>query len=132
MSITINITDPRHLAGIQAAYAATIPSDPEQEPPYTDAQHYAQATMEQAAESWRGMFGPDRVLSSEFLLRCTSAEFAGITAAAQSDQIVAGLLARIRSEQYVWLASEEVQQGLGYLVHAGLLTPERAAEVLAY
>lgn len=128
--ITATLTNKRHLAAATAAYQATIPA--EGDPPYASVDAYVQAAMERVAESWRNTTGADRISTAEFLMRFTPAEFAVLKAAAVSDPIAAGLMARLSSEPHVWLWSDEAQQGIGYLVAAGLLTSERGEAVLAY
>lgn len=123
--IQVTITSKRQLAGIAAAAAAST-----EEAPVTPEQ-YLQRVVEAAAESYRDHFAVDRITSSDFILRLAP-EFAAITAAAATDEVIAGFITRVRSEAFVWLASDEVQQGAAYLVAANLLTQQRADEVLAY
>lgn len=125
MSISIEITDIRQLAGITSA---RINAGQEVQ---TD-QEFLQETVEQMTLSWRDEFIPDRISSSDFLLRCTPSEFGAVMSAAESDPLIAGLIDRIRNEPYVWLASNEVQQAMGYLVVIGILTEARAGEIASF
>ena len=94
MPITVTLTNPRHIAGATASYAATIPPAPPegQEPtpaPYADVTAYVQAAIERVAASWADTTGVDQISVGGFVLRFTGAEFAAITAAAGTDANVA-------------------------------------------
>jgi hypothetical protein len=52
MTITVSLTNPRHIAGATAAYIATIPADPEATPLYASVEAYVQAAIERVADSW--------------------------------------------------------------------------------
>jgi len=135
--ITVSLTNPRHIAAATAAYSATIPPAPPegQEPtpaPYADVTAYVQAAIERVADSWVESTRVDQIGVGEFVLRFTGAEFAAITAAAGSDANVAAILATLRARDSVRLGSADAVNGIAYLVAAGLLMAERAAEVLHY
>jgi hypothetical protein len=123
--ITVNITSDRQIAGVEAAAAAASTEDA----PVT-AQEYLQRIVEGACESYRDTFAVDRITSSDFIFRFTAAEFAGLNAS--SDPIVQGFIAQVKSEPFIWLGSDEAQQGMGYVVMQGLLTQARADAILAY
>lgn len=128
--ITVNITNKRHIAAATAAYIATIPADGE--PPYESVESYVQSALERVADSWVETTKVDQISVGEFVLRFTGAEFAAITAAADSDANVAAILATLRARDSVRLWSVDAINGIAYLVAAGLLTSERGAEVLHY
>ena len=142
--ITVTITDPIQLLGAsaaaaradadaRAAYLSAHPADPEATgyTPVT-AQTYLQQRVEGMCRGYRDDLGPDRVTSSEFLLRFAPAELAAILTAAGADPVAAAMKERLTSSAFVWLASAEVQQAMAYCVAGGLLTPERMAAILAY
>lgn len=118
--ITVNITPPRQLAGITAV-ATSVGQEP---------QEYFQRVVEGAAESYRDQFFADRVTASEFILRFTDEEKAAITRS--TDEIVIGFMDRVKSEPYVWLASDEVVNSIEYLVSQNLITQERSTIILQY
>jgi len=122
--ITLTITDKRLLAGVDA-------NKGQNEPDQT-AEQYMQAWLDQIVDSWAVAHRIGIVSSGDYVLRFTPDENAAIGAAAQTDEIVAGALARVRAVQDVVLYSDEVVQGVGYLVAQGLLTQARADEILAY
>jgi len=132
MPITVTLTNPRHIAAATAAYAATIPADPEATPPYASVDAYVQAALERVADSWVETTKVDQISVGEFVLRFTGPEFAAITAAAANDANVAAILATLRARESVRLWSVDAVNGIAYLVTAGLLTAERGAEVLHY
>lgn len=137
MTITVTLTNPRHIAGATAAYLATIPTqpDPPAEPtptPYASVEAYVQASLERVADSWVESTKVDQISVGDFVLRFTGAEFASITSAAANDANVANILATLRARDSVRLGSPDAVNGIDYLVSVGLLTPERGAEVLHY
>lgn len=132
--ITATLTNKRQIAAVTAAYIATIPTT---DPPTTvgtggSVEGFVQLALERYAEQMRDSTAPDRISTAEFLMRFTASEFAALKTAGTSDQIAAGLMARLSSEPHVWLGSDEAQQGVGYLVATGLLTADRGAAVLHY
>jgi hypothetical protein len=134
--ITVVIDNAVREAGIAAAaaaYNAALPAPPEGETPATlTPEQYAQMVMDGAAESYVRQFKVGTISSGEYVLRFTAAENAAITAAAETDPLIAGLLARVRESAEVVLYAPEVVQGVGYLVAQSLLTQARADAILAY
>lgn len=130
--ITATLTNARHIAAANAAYAATIPTDPDVPQPYPSVDAYVQAAIERVADSWVESTRVDQISVGEFVLRFTGSEFAAITAAAGSDANVAAILGTLRARDSVRLGSVDAVNGIAYLVAAGLLTSERGAEVLHY
>jgi len=122
--ITLTITDARLLAGVDASKAQNAPDQP--------ADEYMQAWLDQLLDSWAAAYKIGIVSSGEYVLRFTAAENAAITAAAETDPLIAGLLARVRESAEVVLYAPEVVQGVGYLVAQALLTQARADVILAY
>lgn len=121
--ITVTINDPL----IEAAFAAAAENDGD-----ADAQANVEKLVNAAGRSYRDQFAVDRITASAFVLRFTQAEYAALVAAAEDDPIIAGFVARIEAEPYVWLGSDEVKQGMAYIVGAGLVTQSRADAILAY
>jgi len=130
MTITVTITNPRHIAGVNAAYQATIPTDPEATPPYASAQDYAQQNVERLAESWAETTGVDRIPVSAFVRRFPGPVMDAVNASA--DPTVAAILAQLDVVQTVRLGHPTTVNGVGYLVSVGLLTQAQADVVLAY
>ena len=142
--ITVTISDAKELAGVtaaakqaddaaKAAYIAAHPEDA-QATGYTaiTPQAYMQGVISGACLSYRESLAPDRITGSEFVLRLTPAELAGILDGGNTDPILKGFYDRVTSLPYVWLAADETQQGIGYCVAVGKMTQARAAEILAY
>lgn len=96
------------------------------------AQAYLQARVEALCNDLVSAYAVGIISSGEYVLRFTVAETAAITTAAATDPLIAHSLDRVRESKEVVLYSDEVQQGVGYLVAQGLLTQARAAEILAY
>lgn len=135
MSLNISITSNRQIKGAEAAanaHNAARPTDENGDPigNALTAEQYLQMVVSGACESYRDAYAVDRITSSEFIFRFTSAEMAAINAS--SDPVVQGFVAQVRSESHVWLASDEVVGGMAYAVNAGLLTQARSDEILAY
>ena len=122
--ITLTITDARLLAGVDASKAQHAPDQ--------SAEVYMQAWLDQLLDSWATAYKIGIVSSGDFVLRFTPAENAALNAAAETDPIIAGFFARVRESAEVVLYSDEVTQGVGYLVAQSLLTAERAAEILTW
>jgi hypothetical protein len=122
--ITLTITDARLLAGVDASKAQHAPDQ--------SAEVYMQAWLDQLLDSWAVAYKIGIVSSGDYVLRFTAAENAAITAAAETDPLIAGLLARVRESAEVVLYAPEVVQGVGYLVAQSLLTAKRAAEILSW
>ena len=131
MTITVTLTNARHIAAANAAYAATIPGNGDPAP-HASAVAYVQTRLNQMADSWADSTGVDRIGVFEFVQRFTTAEFGAAQTLALTDPIAESILANLRAVQYVRLGSDAAVQGIGYLVSAGVLTSERAAVVLHY
>lgn len=128
--ISVSITNPRHLAAANAAYAATIPADPEATPPYADVDTYVQAALDRVAESWAETTGVDRIAVSAFVRRFPGSVMDAIKASA--DPNVIAILAQLDAVTTVRLGHPTTVQGVGYLVAVGLMTQAQADVVLAY
>ena len=128
MPITATLSNKRHIAGVTAAYLATIPA--EGDPPYASAQAYLQAAIERMAESWAETTNVDRIPVSAFVRRFPGPVMDAVNASA--DPTVAAILAQLDAVQTVRLGHPTTVQGVGYLVSAGLLTQTQADVVLAY
>lgn len=122
--ITLAVTDARLLAGVEASRAQNAPDQ--------SAEQYLQAWLDHLLDSWAAGYRIGIISSCEYVLRFTPDENAAITAAAETDEIIAVSLARVRESQYVVLYSEEVQQGVAYLVAQELLTQKRADQILSF
>lgn len=131
--ISVSLTSNRHIAAATAAYAATIPTDPEATPPYASVEAYVQAALDRVCESWADTTGVDSIPMADFVLRFDPAEIAAIKAAATAGNATcAGLIARLGQLTHVRLGSDETVAAFAYLVGAGLLTQARAGVILAY
>ena len=128
MTITVTLTNKRHIAAATAAYLATIPTDGD--PPYASVDAYVQAAIERVADSWAESTGVDRIPVSAFVRRFPGAAMDAINAA--SNPTVAAILAQIDAVQTVRLGHPTTTQGVGYLVSVGLLTQAQADVVLHY
>ena len=127
--ITVTISDTLREQGCQAAANAFNAANPDQ---WVSAEEYLQSVIDSAALSYANQYKVGVISSGAFVLRFTPSEYAGIETASITDPIIAGFLARVQESNEVVLYADEVTQGLGYLVAQGLLTAERAAEILAY
>ena len=65
--ISATLTSKRHLAGVTAAYLATIPA--EGAAPFASVDAYVQAAIERVAESWAETTNVDRIPVSAFVRR---------------------------------------------------------------
>ena len=128
MTITVTLTNKRHIAAATAAYLATIPTDGD--PPYASVDAYVQAAIERVADSWAESTGVDRIPVSAFVRRFPGAAMDAINAS--SNPTVAAILAQIDAVQTVRLGHPTTTQGVGYLVSVGLLTQAQADVVLHY
>ena len=132
--ITVTLSNKRHLAGVTAAYLATIPTTT---PPTTAGEGgsvngYAQQAFEQWAEQLAESTSVDRIPVSAFVRRFPGAAMDAINTAALSNPTVAAILAQLDAVQTVRLGHPTTTQGVGYLVSAGLLTQAQADAVLFY
>lgn len=130
MSFTATLTNKRHLAAINAAWIATLPSDPEQPAPYASAQAYVQDALERVADSWADTTGVDRIPVGAFVRRFPGAVMDAVTAS--TDPNVIAILANLDAVTHVRLGHPTTLQGVGYLVAAGFMTQEQADAVLHY
>jgi hypothetical protein len=130
MTITVTLTNNRHIAGANAAYMMTIPEDGDS--PYQSVQEYVQNAIERVAESWADSAKVDQISVFEFVERIGAERFAAITAAAPNDPIIAEMLVTLRARQTVRLGSPDAINGIAYLVSVGLLTQQQADTALAY
>ena len=134
--ITVIIDNTLREAGIAAAataYNAALPTPPEGEAPATlTPEQYMQMIVDGAADSYVDQGKVGVISSGEYVLRFTPEENAALSAAAVTDPIIAGFFAGVRESAEVVLYSDEVTQGVGYLVAQALLTQTRADVILAY
>lgn len=126
--ITVTLTDPRHIAGVNAAYQATIPT--EGNPPFASAAEYLQARVEDIATSWAEVHAVGIIPVSAFVRRFPGAVMDA--ANASSDPNVVAILAQLDAVQTVRLWHATTVQGVGYLVAAGYLTQAQADVVLGW
>lgn len=66
----------------------------------------------------------------EFLNRFTMAERIAIRSAAETDSIVFDINEQFNQAEEITLGNDQLVQGLGYLTMVGILTPERAEQIL--
>lgn len=130
--ITVTLSNKRHLAGVTAAYLATIPTTT---PPTTAGEGgsvngYAQQAFEQWAEQLAESTSVDRIPVSAFVRRFPGAVMDAINAS--PDPTVAAILAQLDAVTTVRLGHPTTTQGVGYLVAAGYLTQAQADVVLFY
>ena len=88
--------------------------------------------LRQQGFSYANLFGIGVLTSAGFVARFTPAEYAGIITAAETDSGVAALVGELTASPYVALDDPRLDPGLSLLVSAGLLAPERPAEIVAY
>lgn len=127
MAYTAELTQLKHTLAVEAAYNATIPKTPSVQPPYASASDYLQKSVQRMVESWRESLAPDRISVAEFILRAPSL-FEVI--AQSNDENVVALLNRLKQSSHVWLASDEVIQGIGYLLAKKLITKAQHDNIL--
>ncbi len=135
MTISITLTNQRHIAAATAAYIATIPPAPAegQEPtpaPYASVDAYVQAAIERVADSWAETTNVDRIPVSAFVRRFPGPVMDAVNASA--DPNVVAILAQLDAVQTVRLGHPTTTQGVGYLVSVGLLTQAQADVALHY
>lgn len=135
--LTITIDDPRLEAGIAAAQeehdASILGKDPSAtHAVYSTPEAYLRHLIEGTCEPLAERYNIGIISSGAFVLRFTASEREAIDAAALSDDTVVGFLSRVGESPHALLYSDEVQQGIAYLVDVGLLTQQRADEVLSY
>ena len=133
--ITVTLANALHIAAANAAYAATIPvqPDPPADPipgPYANVTAYVQAAIERVAESWAESTGVDRVPVGAFVRRFPGTVMDAVKASA--DPTVVAILAQLDAVQTVRLGHPTTTGGVGYLVSVGLMTQGQADAVLHY
>ena len=135
MTITVTITNPRHLAAINAAYLSATPmpipvrqgSDPVS---YSSAADFAQQNINYLCDYWAESTGVDRISVAAFVRRFPGAVMDAVVAS--TDPTVIAILAQLDAVTHVRLGAQTTIQGIGYLVAAGYLTQPQAEAVLAY
>lgn len=137
MTITVTVTNPRHLAAANIIYQASIPIQPElpTDPipiPYADVTECVQAAMNRVLDSWVETTQIDVISVASFILRFTPTEFSTITADEGTNPYIAAILTTLRGRQTVRLGSVDAINGLAYLVSQGYVTQERSDAILAY
>ncbi len=128
MSLATTITDSLQLAGVTAMandYRARTGES------VTD-EEYLQSQVEAVCLGYASAYQIGVIFSADFVLRFTPEENAAITAAAATDELVAGFFTQVRATPTVRLYSDVVVQGLAYLVSQNLITQERADVLEAY
>lgn len=128
--ITVTISDKFLSEGLAAAAAARIGQTPAD--PQMTAQQWLEWHCEQIARTYGTQFRVSSVSSGDFVLRFSAEEFYAINGAAAGDPIIAGFLARVRESQWVVLDSQEVADGIAYLVAVSLLAADRVPAILAW
>ena len=124
MSIIIEITDPIVEDGLiaEANRRGTTP----------EAMLLAQ--LEREGRRLASRYKLDGIPSSKFILRFTPTEYEAIKNKANSSEEGASevfdLLTLIGSEAYVNFADPRLPGGMALMISSGLLTPERAAEIV--
>lgn len=136
MNIVVTISEHVQLAGAGAAavaYNNALPNLPDgTRPSVVTTEAYLQSIVEKACLSYRDQYAVDRIPSAAFVMRFTPAEYSAIRAAGETDPIMAGFVQAVDEAPYVWLAAQQVIQGVNYCAVQGLITQERADEILAY
>lgn len=135
MTISVTLTNKRHIAGATAAYLATIPAQPgpPDDPipaPYASVDAYVQAAIERVADSWAESTNVDRIPVSAFMRRFPGAVMDAVNAS--TDPTVIAILAQLDDSKTVRLGHPTTTQGVGYLVAVGLMTQAQADVVLHY
>lgn len=135
MTITVTLTDLRHIAAANAAYQATIPvqPDPPADPipaPYSSVDDYVQQALNRVAESWADTHAVGIIPVAAFVRRFPGAVMDVVNAS--TDPTVAAILAQLNAVQMVRLWHPTTTQGVGYLVSVGLLTQAQADVVLGW
>ena len=135
MTITVTISNPRHIAAANAVYLASIPAQPEPpaDPipgPYADVQDCVQKAIEAVCTSWADTTKVDHIAVAAFVRRFPGTVMEAITAS--TDPVVIQILATIDSVTHVRLGADTTVNGMAYLVGAGYLTQAQSDVILAY
>lgn len=98
----------------------------------TTAEAIAAELLINQGNSYAELFGLARVTGAGFVLRFTPQEYAAIVQAASQSQDVAGYITELAGQAWVPLTDPRLQEALVSLAQAGLITPDRVAELTAY
>jgi hypothetical protein len=120
--LTGSITNHRYIDGWVAA-ANAAGQTPEQ---------FVSEFMDVQGRSYAGIYKIGTWPAAAFVMRFSNAEITAIRTAAEADENVTGILAQLQSEPFVAVDDPRVKPGLNYLVAVGLLSAERAVEILTY
>lgn len=123
MTITVTISEQIQLAGAGAAAKAESA---------TSTQAYLQSVLEKACLSWRDEFAVDRITSSAFVMRFPVQAYTNIIDASATDPMLAGFVQAVDAVPYVWLAAQQVIDGVNYCVAGGFITQAEADAILNY
>lgn len=132
MTITVTLTNPRHIAAANAAYQMTIPEDPETPAPYASVEAYVQASLEQVCDSWADTTGVDKIAVAAFVRRFPGPVMDAIVAAAPGDPHIRAILDTIDRVTHVRLGAQTTIDAMAYLVAAGYLGQAQAGSILEY
>lgn len=130
MSITVTLTNPRHIAAATAVYQSTIPDDPETPAPFASVDAYVQHAIEAVANSWAETTKVDHIAVAAFVRRFPGAVMDAIVAS--DDPTVVQILATIDAVTHVWLGADTTVNGMAYLVAQGYLTQAQSDAILTY
>lgn len=88
--------------------------------------------LRQQGFSYANLFGIGVLTSGMVISRLTPEEYASILQASQSDADVKALIDELVSEGHIAADDERLANGFARVVAAGLLAPNRPAEIVAY
>ncbi len=128
--ITVTLANKRQIAAANAAWIATIPTDPEAAWPYPTVESYVQARVSDMTESWAESTGVDRIPVGAFVRRFPGSVMDAVNAS--TDPNVIAILAELDAVTHVRLGASTTLQCVGYLVAQGYMTQAEADAVLAY
>jgi hypothetical protein len=127
MDITISITDPQQVLGLQRAAAAqsaasglTVTED-----------YLVRACVATQCQAWADKYLITRVDPLDFQMRFTADERVAIRTAAQSNGQIADYLGLLTAASSVNLTDPVTMAGVQALETAGLIAQGRAAQILA-
>ena len=126
MTLTITLTNPRHIDGyVQAANGSGMTPEA-----------LALEFLEQQGARYADNFRIGIITSAAFMARFTPAEYGAILAASaeetENGQAVSGLIAQLTSSPNVSMDDPRLETGLQLLVNLGLLESDRIPDLLAY